>query len=152
MTFIEQLARDMKEAMKTGDAFRLSVIRMLSTALQNKVIEKRGRGDQGELTDEEAIAVLRTEAKKRSYAASEFEKGGRPELAEKETREIAVVEAYLPAEAPDEEIENAVRDAVSRISAGPKDFGRVMGEAMRTLKGRVSGDRVSTVVRRVLGA
>ncbi len=152
MTLAQQLAEDMKEAMKAGDAFRLSVIRMLSAALHNKMIENRGRGQAAPMTDEEGTAVLRTEAKKRRDAALEFEKGGRRELAEKEKREITVIEKYLPAELSDEEVKKTVKEAVARLGAGHNDFGRVMGEAMRTLKGRVSGERVGEVVRRVLGA
>lgn len=175
MSLKEKIQNDMKGAMRAKEELRLSVLRMLSAAIHNKEIEKRAHPvrnhpDQSrgavpqaeqisngareeELNDEETIAVLRSELKKRRDAMVEFEKGGRKDLAEKESAESKILEAYLPAELPEEELEKIVREVVSGLGeVTPKDFGRVMGEVMRRVKGQASGDRVSQAVKKAIGA
>jgi len=100
MSLLEKLKQDLKEAMRAGDAKRLSTLRMLFTAIKNKEIEERKK-DIG-LGEEEVVAVLQKEAKKRKDAIEEYTKAGRPELAEGETEELRILEEYLPAELPDE--------------------------------------------------
>jgi len=125
---------------------------MLSSAIHNREIEKRGTGEAGEITEEDVLGVLRSDAKKRRDAIAEFEKGGRPDLVEKEKQELVILEAYLPAQLDDAAIAATVRSVVAEFGgASTKDFGRVMGEVMKRLKGQASGDRVSSAVREILG-
>lgn len=147
----EQVAKDLRDALKSKDELRLSVLRMLASALHNRSIEKRGRTGNAELNEEEAIATLRSEVKKRKDAITEFEKGGREDLVRKETAELKVLEPYLTQELPDEEIERIVREAVGNLGdRTPRDFVRVMAEVMKRVKGQASGDRVSTIVKQAL--
>ena len=95
----------MKEALKQKSLLRLSVLRMFLASAQNKGKEKRAKGGEEELTEDEAVAVLRTEAKRRRDSIQEFTKGGRRDLADKESAELAVLEKYLPVEMPDEELQ-----------------------------------------------
>ncbi len=141
--------QDMKEAMRGKEELRLSVLRMMRTALHNRAIEKRAKG--GELTEDEVIMIVRSEASKRRDAADGFMAGGRPELAEKERHELAIIEHYLPQEADDVELSAAVKAVVEELKpAGPKDFGKVMGEVMKRLKGRISGERARVAVMQML--
>ena len=143
-----KIEQDMKEALKQKDAARLSVLRMFLASAQNKGKEKRAKGGEEELTEDEAVAVLRTEAKRRRDSIQEFTKGGRRDLADKESAELAVLEKYLPVEMPDEELEKIVKEAMTSLGEVTiKDFGRIMGEVMKKTKGSVSGDRVSVMVK-----
>lgn len=147
----EKIRDDIKEALRSKDALRLLVLRMLASALHNREIEKRAKIGSAELNEEEAISVLRTEAKKRRDAIIEFEKGRRSDLVEKEKSELKILEMYLPAELPDKDIEKAVQEVIAWQGAAiQKDFGRVMGEVMNRLKGQASGDRVSAAVKKML--
>ena len=104
-----------------------------------------------ELGEEEIIAVLRSEAKKRREAEEGFEKGSRPELARKEREEMKIVESYLPAELPDEDLERIVSEVIAAAGeVAENDFGRIMGEVMKRVKGQATGDRVSGFVRKYL--
>lgn len=150
MSIKERVQNDTKEAMRAKDELRLSVLRMLSAAVHNKEIEKRTKTGTEELTEDEFVAVIRSEAKKRRDAAAEFEKGGRKSLAEKELAEFKILETYLPQELSDEEIEKIAQEIVAAGTFGPNDFGRVMGETMKKVKGRASGDRTGAIVRKVL--
>lgn len=144
-----QIEQDMKEAMRGKEELRLSVLRMIRASLQNRAIEKRAKG--GELTEDEVVAAVRSEAKKRRDAVEGFTAGGRPELAEKERSELALIEQYLPEEADDAELAAAVGAAVEEVKpTGPKDFGKVMASVMRRLKGCISGDRASAAVKEAL--
>lgn len=150
----EKLQEAVKSAMKAGDALTLSTLRMAQSSIHNRAIEeraKKGSAADIELSDEEIVIVLRKEVKRRKDAALEFEKGGRPELAERELKEAVILEAYLPAEADDAAIEAAVRSAISETGSDPKQFGKIMGLAMKKLSGNASGDRVSAVVQKLLG-
>lgn len=151
----EKLQNDLKESLKSGDAFRLSTLRMAQAALHNKALEKRaasvkagGTPEDAVLNDEEALVVIRNEAKRRKDAAAEYEKGNRRDLAEKELKELEILKQYLPAEVDDAAIEVAVSEAVSEIGQDPKQFGRIMGLAMKKLGSGASGDRVSAAVKK----
>lgn len=152
MTFKEKIQNDTKEAMKAKDELKLSVLRMLSSAIKNKELEKRAKtGKEEALNDEEVVASIRSEAKKRKDATEEFEKGGRRDLAEKETAELKILENYLPAEMPDEDLEKIAKEVVAGLGeVTQKDFGRVMGEVMKRMKGEAGGDRVSAAVKKLL--
>jgi hypothetical protein len=148
----EKILQDMKEAMRSKDELKLSVLRMLSSAIHNKELEKRAKsGKAEELTEEEAAAVIRSEAKKRRDAIAEFEKGGRKDLAEKESAELKILEEYLPQELPDVEIEKIILEVIGQLKEiTQKDFGRVMGEVMKRVRGQASGNRVGAMVKKFL--
>ncbi len=142
---IEEAAR---RALKNQEPLLVSTLRLLLSAIHNQEIEKKAKTGQSELSEEEVTGVLRSEAKKCRDAASEFQKGGRADLAEKESRELSILEKYLPAELSDEEIEKLAAPLAKGASAS--DFGRVMGAAMKEIAGRASGERVAAVVKKVL--
>lgn len=152
MTIKEKIQNDIKEAMKAKEELRLSVLRMLISAIKNRELEKRSKTGQEEtLTEEEVVAAIRSEVKKRKDAAGEFTKGGRVDLAEKELSELQVLLAYLPAEMPDDELERIVKEVISAFGTPTvKEFGKVMGEVMKRIKGQASGDRVSVAVKKFL--
>lgn len=149
MGLVGQIDKDLQAAMKAQEALRLSVLRMIKTALKNKQVEL-----QKQLEDSEVLAVLRTLVKQRRDSVEQFRKGGRDDLADKEEAEIKIVERYLPAAAGDGEIEAAVAAAVAETgAAGPKDFGKAMKAAMARLAGKnADGKRVSEIMRAKLGA
>ena len=131
---------------------------MAQAALHNKALGKRAAsvkagGTPGDavLNDEEVLAVMRTEVKRRKDAATEYEKGNRRDLADKELKELDILKQYLPAEVDDAVVESAVSGAVSEVGKDPKQFGRIMGLAMKKLGGTASGDRVSAAVKKAIG-
>lgn len=146
----KKIQEDARAALRAGQEMRLGVLRMLSAALHNRRIEKRSRGGQ-DLTDEDALAVLRSEVKKRHEAIREFTAGDRRDLADREAEELALLQAYLPPEMSDAEIERVVREVVAAFGGStPGDFGRVMGAVMKQVGQAASGNRVAEALRRVL--
>ena len=148
MSLKERITKDMTAAMKAKEAGRLSTLRMVKAAVQNREIEKGG-----ELTDEEMTKALQSLVKQRRDSVEQYEKGGRPELAEKERAEIAVIEEYLPRAASREEIEQAVSEAIAETGAtSMKEMGAVMKAAQARLAGRsADGRTVSEIVKGKLG-
>jgi hypothetical protein len=134
--------------MKARDQARLDPLRMLKTALTNKQIEK-GR----DLDEAEALQVVASLVRQRRESIEQFRKGGRTDLVEKETREIKVLETYLPPAMDEAELDALVQTAISETGAtSPKDMGRVMKDLMPRLAGRgVDGKAVNELVRRKLG-
>ena len=129
MGLADRITEDLTRAMKERDAFRTGVLRMVKSALKNREIDKRST-----LDDAESAQVLKSLVKQRAESIAQFEAGGRLDLAEKELREKAVIESYLPAAATPEEIENAVSAVIHELQAsGPKDIGRVMKDVMARL-------------------
>lgn len=148
MVLKQTLEDDARRALKQGEQLMLDTLRMALASIRNREIEKRGKGGDGVLIEDEIIAVLKSEAKKRRDASQEYRKAGREELAAKEDKEFAIIEKYLPKEISDEEIEKLLRPLAA--GATMKDFGRVMGLAMKAIAGRASGDRVSAIAKRLL--
>jgi uncharacterized protein YqeY len=150
MTLVERITQDLTAAMKTRDAEGTSTLRMAKAALMNKQIDKHGA-----LDDAEATRVLQGLVKQREDAAEQYAKGGRPELAEKERAEMALLKVYLPAEVTDEEIAAAVGQAVAETGAtSPKDMGKVMKAALAALAAggkAADGKRVNEAVKKRLG-
>jgi uncharacterized protein YqeY len=149
----EKILADTKEAMKAGDAPRLGVLRMLSSALNNAKIEKRanppaGGGAEIELTDEEAMSILSREAKKRRESIAVFEQGGRADLAQGERAELAVIESYLPAQMSEAEIRAVLEKMIA--SASVKEFGAIMKDASREFKGKADGALVAKLLKELL--
>lgn len=134
MPISQQLTEDMKTAMKAKDTVALSVIRGLKSAIKYAAIEKHGA--DGELEDTEAIAVIRKELKKRQDSVSSYEAGGRPDLAETEKAEIAVLEKYLPAAMSADEMEKLVNAVILELGATSK---KDMGNVMKVLGERAAG-------------
>lgn len=147
MTLEAKLGSDIAAAMKARDTVRLSTLRMLKTALTNKSIEK-GRA----LEEAEDLQVVASLVKQRRDSIEQFTAGNRPDLADREAAEIAVLETLLPPAATPEEIARAVDAAVTETSAaGPKDIGKVMKAVMAALAGKsVDGRKVNEVVRQRL--
>lgn len=134
------------EAMKAKDALKVSVLRGLSSAFTNELVAKKMRPD-GELSDEDALAVISKEARKRKDSIEQFEKGGRPELAEDEKLELAILEAYLPAQMSEEEILNFVKQKQAETGMTDKDkAGQFTGLIMKDLKGKADGMLVKKAV------
>ena len=145
-TLTERINQDLTTAMRARDAARTDVLRMTKTALTNKELEKRAA-----LSDDEALRTLQTLVKQREESIDMFRRGGRPELADKEQAEIAILRAYLPAEASEEDIQAAVAQAISETGAtSAKDLGKAMKAALALLKvtGKpADGKRVNEAVR-----
>lgn len=148
MSLKERITGDMTAAMKAKDAARLSTLRMVKAAVQNREIEKGS-----ELSDEETTKALQSLVKQRRDSVEQYERAGREELAARERAEIAVIEEYLPRAATPEEIERAVAEAIAETGASSmKEMGAVMKAAQARLGGAADGRAVSEVVRRRLGA
>jgi uncharacterized protein YqeY len=149
MSMNDQVGADIAAAMKARDASRLSALRMLKAAVMNKGVEK-GR----DLHDAEVLQVIASLVKQRRDSIEQFTKAGRTDLVEKETAELNVLQAYLPAGATPEEINAAVAEAIAETGASsPKDMGKVMKAVMPKLAGKnADGKAVNEAVRRTLGA
>ena len=147
----DQLRQDLTASMKARDDLRSSTLRMVLTAITNaEVAGKQAR----ELSDEDVVGVLTSEAKKRREAATAFEEGGRAESAAKERAEAEVIAHYLPEQLGDEEVAEIVRAAVEQTGAageGMRAMGKVMGVVQPQVKGRADGAAVAAEVRRQLG-
>lgn len=149
MSLNDKVAADITAAMKSKDAARLSALRMLKAAIMNKGVEK-GR----DLEDAEILQVVSSPVKQRRDSIEQFSKAGRTDLVEKESGEVAVLEAYLPPAASAAEIDEAVAAAIAETGANsPKDMGKVMKAVMPKLAGKnADGKVVNEAVRRKLGA
>jgi uncharacterized protein YqeY len=146
---MEQIQKDLVDAMRSKDELRLSVLRMVKAALKNKEIEKIRP-----LEDAEALQLLQTLVKQRRESVEMYTKGGRTDLADKETKEIAIIEHYLPANASAEDIEHAIDAAIAETGANSaKQMGAVIKAARAKLEGKtVDGKALSDRVRARLGA
>jgi uncharacterized protein len=149
MPLQSQIDEDLKNAMRAKDAARLSVLRLLKAALKNTAIEKLG-GD-GELSDTDAIAVIRKQVKQRQDSIESFEKGGRAELAAKEKAEIAVLNHYLPVAMSATDLQKVVADTIREVGATSRaQLGTVMKALQAKIAGQVDGTTLSTEVQRQL--
>lgn len=143
MSFLERIQSDLTEAMKAREELRLSVLRMVKSALKNKEIEKIRP-----LDDAEAMQVLQTLVKQRRESVEQFTRGGRADLADKETKEIAILETYLPAAPGNAEMDSAIESAIAETGANsPKQMGAVVKAARahlagKTIDGKILSDRV----------
>ncbi len=144
MSLIERIQKDLTGAMKSKDELRLSVLRMVKSALKNKQVEKIRP-----LEEAESLAVLQTLVKQRKESIEQFARGGRKDLADKESREIAIIESYLPAAAGAAEMDQAIEAAIAETGANsPKQMGAVIKAARARLEGKtVDGKLLSDRVR-----
>ncbi len=145
MSIKEKIEKDFLEAARAKDKVRLATLRLIKSSLENKRIEK-----MKDLTDEDSMAVLKTEAKKRKEAIESFESGGREEMAKAEKAELVIIEGYLPEQMSEEEVEKKIREVVEKIPEEERDFGKVMGMAMKELKGQADGQIVNQIVKKIL--
>jgi uncharacterized protein YqeY len=147
----DRLRADLTTSIKTRDEVRSSTLRMILTAITNAEVAGK---EQRELTDDDIIGVLSTEAKKRREAATAFSDAGRDEMAVKEQAEASVIADYLPAQLSDDEIAAIIAAAIASTGAaeeGMRAMGKVMGVATPQVKGRADGAAVAAEVRRQLG-
>jgi len=152
MSLRERFTAEMKEAMKSGDKSKLATVRMIQAALKDKDIEARGLG-KDPASDEEILALLQKMIKQRNESADVYEQGGRPELAEKERAETAIIAGFLPQQMSDGEIKAAIDAAVAETgAAGPKDMGKVIGALKSKYAGRMDFAKASGLVKAALNA
>ena len=141
MTIAETVKADVSAAMKAGERDRVGALRLVLSELQKAA--KDGDADE--------LAVLRRERKRRHEAARAYREGGRDDLARAEESEAQLIDAYLPAELPDEQLAAIVQRVVAETGASePKDMGRVMGQVMAEVDGRADGRRVQALVKEAL--
>ena len=144
---IEKIDSDLKKAIKEKDAPRLSVLRLLKTAISNKMIELK----VDKLEDNDIITLIRKDIKRHQDSIEQFKKGGRGDLVKKEGEELEVLKSYLPKEASPEEIKEIVKKVIEETNtSGKKDFGKVMKATMERLKGSSDGKTVSSIVNELL--
>ena len=133
--------------MRAKDAPRRNTIRMLEAAIKNAEIDKRGV----DLAESDILAILQRQVKQRRESIEQFEKGGREDLADKESIEIGIIERYLPRQLSRDEVELRARAVIEQTGAsGPGDRGKVMGMLMRELRGEADGSLVNAVVGELL--
>jgi uncharacterized protein len=149
MTLPQRVDSDLKEAMRAKDATKLGVLRMLKSALKYAAIEKSGA--EAELSDVEAIQVIRKQAKQRRDSIESFEKGGRAELAAKEKAELALLNSYLPQAMSPEELAKVVRETIAELGATSKaQIGGVMKALQAKVAGRADGKTLNAEVQKQL--
>ncbi|MCI1881542.1 MAG: GatB/YqeY domain-containing protein [Sporolactobacillus sp.] len=143
MGLVDRLTTDMKQAMKAKDKTRLSVIRMIKTALQNESIKR-----QKDLSEDEAFGVLARELKQRKDSLQEFEKAGRQDLVDETHAEIAIVTSYMPEQLSEEKLGSIIDATIAEVGASSKvDLGKVMKAVMPKVKGKADGGVVNRLVR-----
>ncbi|WP_298964939.1 GatB/YqeY domain-containing protein [uncultured Methylobacterium sp.] len=148
----ERLTAEMKEAMKAGDKAKLATVRMIQAALKDKDIEARGLGKEP-ASEEDIFALLQKMIKQRNESAAVYEQGGRPELAEAEKAEAAIVASFLPRQMDEAETRAAVEAAIAETgAASPKDMGKVIAALKAAHAGRMDFAKVSGIVKETLAA
>jgi uncharacterized protein len=148
MSLIEDIEEGFKKALKSQDKLRLSALRMLRAAIKNKEIERRAK-----LENPEIITVIKGLIRQGKEAVEQFEKGGRPDLSEKEKAEIEIFSGFLPDQAGPAEVEEIIIQIIQELNpSGPKDMGKVMKAAMSRLAGRAEGQTIQTIVKQKLSS
>ena len=149
MNLFDQISEDIKKAMLARDKVRLEALR----GVKKEFLEaKTAKGANGELSDETATKILVKMVKQRKESAAIYQENNRPELAENELAEAAVIEEYLPKQLSAEELEKELKEIIAETGAeGSKDMGKVMGVATKRLAGRAEGKAISAKVKELLG-
>ena len=146
MPTLEQVSKELLEAMKSKDPVRVSTLRMLVSAIRYKEVEKKKALAEGDI-----LEVIQGEAKRRRESMTEFEKAGRRDLVSKEEAELNVLKVYLPPPLSETELKALVQSAVESAGAkGPQDMGRVMSVIMPQIKGRADGKQAQQLVKELL--
>jgi uncharacterized protein YqeY len=148
MSLIQKMTEDLKVAMKSGDRARVDALRFILAGLKGAEKDKFAKDPNAVLADDEAVAVLRKEVKRRRESIELFKKGGRPDLVEKEEADLRVLMEYAPKELSPEEIEKVVDGLIAK---GNSEFNVLMREVMKELKGRADGKVVGEIVKKKLG-
>ncbi|MER2269614.1 GatB/YqeY domain-containing protein [Methylobacterium oxalidis] len=152
MSLRERLTAEMKEAMKAGEKAKLATVRMIQAAIKDRDIEARGAG-KGQATEDEVLALLQKMIKQRNESAGVYEQGGRPELAENERNEAAIIAGFLPQQMDEAETRAAIEAAIAETgAAGPKDMGKVIGALKGKYAGRMDFGKASGLVKDALNA
>lgn len=145
MGLAERIQQDLTAAMKARDSHTVGTLRMVLAAVKNARVAS---GQSGEVTDEQTLELLTREAKKRNEAAEAYDAADRPELAEKERDELAVIRGYLPEQLDEDTLRGFVDEAIAETGAsGPGDLGKVMSAVMPKVKGRADGKAINALVR-----
>ncbi len=146
MSLKEQITEDMKAAMRAKDSGRLATIRLLTAAIKQKEVDERI-----DVSDEQVLAIIEKMIKQRKDSISQFEAGGRQDLADIEKAELVILSTYMPAALSDSEVQAEVAAAVAAVgAAGPQDMGKVMGVLKPKLAGRADMTAVSAMVKAAL--
>jgi uncharacterized protein YqeY len=141
-----RLGEDFKQALRSGDKLRVSVIRLLMALIKNREVEKRGP-----LTDAEMLQAIVASCKQRQEAIEQYQQGGRQDLVDKESAELQLLQSYLPKPLTSEELQAMVLEAIGEVQAtSVKEMGKVMGVLMPRVTGRADGKMVNTLVREAL--
>ncbi|NBC18218.1 MAG: GatB/YqeY domain-containing protein [Bacteroidetes bacterium] len=149
MTLTDQLQADLKDAMRAKDRVRLRTIRSLRTALTEKEIELRSSSEA--MSDEDALRVVQKQAKQRRDAIEQYAEAGREDLVRKEEEELEIIETYLPEQLGDDAIRKVLHEIIAATgAASPRDMGKVMGAAMKRLRGRADGRRINELAQELL--
>lgn len=149
MTLTDQLQADLKDAMRAKDRVRLRTIRSLRTALTEKEIELRSSSEA--MSDEDALRVVQKQAKQRRDAIEQYAEAGRDDLVRKEEEELEIIETYLPEQLGDDAIRKVLHEIIAATgAASPRDMGKVMGAAMKRLRGRADGRRINELAQELL--
>ena len=149
MSIQTNIRDQMKQAMIAKDAVKLNVLRGLITAFTNENVAKRRKPDE-EISDDDALTVIARQAKQRKDSIEQFEKGGRPELANTEKVELVILESYLPAQMSEEEVFQYVTKKHAELGMTKEKMGQFMGLIMKELKGKADGSVVRAVVDKLL--
>jgi len=160
----EKISQDFKEAFKAKEELRVSVLRMLSSGIKNKEMDKRaklvksGTSDEAvlqkesQLNDEEVLLAIGTEVKRRKDSIKQYQDGGRPELAAQEEAELKILSVYLPEQMGEDEVRKIVIESIKEAgAAGAQDLGKVMKVLMPKVKGKADGNLVNQIVKEELG-
>jgi uncharacterized protein YqeY len=146
MELKQMLLSDLKGAMKSKDSLKVDTLRLIVSEIKNREIDLRE-----ELGDDAITALLTTQIKKRKEAAGMFEKGGRTDLKEKEEKEMAIIQVYLPEQVGEEELKQRIQAVIAETGAqGPKDMGKVMKVVVPEFKGKAEGDQIRSIVTELL--
>lgn len=147
MTFEQKINEDLKESMKSGDKLRLETLR----SLRASIIEFSKSGTGKDMSEEDAQKILSNASKKRKDAIEMYKQAGRQDLLEKEQSELAIIAAYLPEQLSESEVVDALKSIIQQAGAeGPKDMGKVMGLAMKELRGKADGTLVQQCLKQLL--
>ncbi len=144
---LDDLRSDLTASMKKGDSVRVDTLRFLLAAIRNAAIAKYGAAGEASVTDADILDVVKKQAKTHRESIEAFTKGNRPELVQKEQKELAVLEAFLPKEMSDEELKKLLEPVVA---SGENNFGLLMKQAMAAVGGKAEGGRVSSVLKQML--
>ena len=148
MSLQERLLEDLRDAMRQKDELRRTTLRMIRAAVQNEEIAL-----QKQLDDSGILKILATQVRQHQESITEFQRGKRLDLVEKEEAELAIIRQYMPQQLSQEEITQMARDAIAKVGArGPSDMGKVMGQLMPQLRGKADGSQVSQVVAQLLAS